>query len=203
MASRETQIDRGIIRRARQGEGSELTALARRSKGLWGYDESFLSACEKELTVSDVELAHNPAYVIDDSGRIVGFYMLQPLTISEVELTFLFVEPDEIGRGYGGRLLRHAVSTASNLEFRTMLIQGDPHADGFYRAMGARKIGTRSSESIPGRELPLYNIDLTVQEAASVPRASRRGEWQATADAVEVSNTRAQCFAEEASAQMG
>ena len=65
--------------------------------------------------------------------------------------------------------MRHAISTSSNLEFRSMLIHGDPHADAFYRAMGARKIGTRPSESIPGRELPLYNIDLTVPGAAPVP----------------------------------
>ena len=63
--------------------------------------------------------------------------------------------------------MRHAISTATNLEFETMLIQGDPHADAFYCAMGARKIGSKASESIPGRELPLYNIDLTVREAGS------------------------------------
>lgn len=170
MASRETQIDRGIIRRAKSGEATILTALARRSKGYWGYDDTFLAACEKELTVSDAELDHNPAYVIDDSERIIGFYMLQPRSRCEVELTFLFVEPDEIGRGNGGCLMRHAITTASNLEFRTMLIQGDLHADAFYRKMGARKIGSRPSESIPGRELPLYNIDLTVREAVSSAR---------------------------------
>ncbi|MDE3000057.1 MAG: GNAT family N-acetyltransferase [Gemmatimonadota bacterium] len=112
-------------------------------------------------------MAHNPAYVIEESGRVIGFYILQPRSTSEVELTFLFVEPVEIGRGNGGRLMRHAISTASNLEFRTMHIQGDPHADGFYLAMGARKIGTRRSQSIPERELPLYNIDLDVREASS------------------------------------
>ena len=50
-----------------------------------------------------------------------------------------------------------------------MLIQGDPHAEGFYRSIGARRIGTRLSESIPGRELPLFSIDLTLQEAAPGP----------------------------------
>lgn len=169
MASRETRINHGVIRRARSDEASELTALARRSKGYWGYDPAFLTACEKELTVSDADLAHCPAYVIDDSGRIIGFYMLQPLGKGEVDLTFLFVEPDEIGRGNGGRLMRHAITTASDLGIETMHIQGDPHADAFYRAMGAGKIGTRPSESIPGRELPLYDIDLTLQEAAPGP----------------------------------
>ena len=167
MASRETQTDRGIIRRARSDEAPKLTALARRSKGYWGYGDAFLTACEKELRVSDAELAYSPAHLIEDFGRIIGFYMLQPRSQCKVELTFLFVEPDDIGRGYGGRLMRHAISTATNLEFETMLIQGDPHADAFYCAMGARKIGSKASESIPGRELPLYNIDLTVREAGS------------------------------------
>ena len=56
--------------------------------------------------------------------------------------------------------MRHATSTASTLGFKTMLIQGDPHAEAFYRVMGAVKIGARLSVSIPGRELPLYRIDL-------------------------------------------
>ena len=73
MASRETQTDRGIIRRARTDEAPKLTAPSRRSKGYWGYDGAFVSACEKELSVSEAELAHNPAYVIDSSGGIIGF----------------------------------------------------------------------------------------------------------------------------------
>ena len=166
MTSRETEIDSAVIRRARSDEAPKLTALSRRSKGYWRYDDAFLSACEKELSVSEAELAHNPAYVIEESGRVIGFYILQPRSTSDVELTFLFVEPVEIGRGNGGRLMRHAISTASNLEFRTMHIQGDPHADGFYLAMGARKIGTRRSQSIPERELPLYKVDLKAREPA-------------------------------------
>jgi hypothetical protein len=32
------------------------------------------------------------------------------------------------------------------------------HAAGFYAAIGARAIGSRESASIPGRELPLYEL---------------------------------------------
>jgi hypothetical protein len=57
-------------------------------------------------------------------------------------------------------LLDHARATASVLGYRTMIIQGDPHAAPFYRAMGGQLIGSRPSASIPGRELPLFRIDL-------------------------------------------
>ena len=41
-----------------------------------------------------------------------------------------------------------------------MVIHGDPHAAAFYEASGAVEIGRVESQSIPGRLLPLYEIDL-------------------------------------------
>jgi len=41
-----------------------------------------------------------------------------------------------------------------------MIIQGDPNAEGFYRAMGAERIGEQESHSIPGRMLPLFSLSL-------------------------------------------
>ena len=40
------------------------------------------------------------------------------------------------------------------------MIQGDPNASKFYEAAGARLVGTRESGSVPGRDLPLYEIDI-------------------------------------------
>ena len=96
------QNDTKTIRPADLDEAPLLSGLAMRSKGYWGYDDAFLSACEKELTVSEAELANNPGYVIEDSERVIGFYILEPFSKSKVELSFLFVEPDEIGCGNGG-----------------------------------------------------------------------------------------------------
>jgi len=42
-----------------------------------------------------------------------------------------------------------------------LTIQGDPHAEGFYLAVGALPAGKRDSASIPGRELPVYTITLS------------------------------------------
>jgi pimeloyl-ACP methyl ester carboxylesterase/GNAT superfamily N-acetyltransferase len=152
-------LDDARIRPARPAEAPALSALALRSKAHWDYDREFLAACEKELTVDAARLAAHPTYVLEDRGRIVGFHGLDLEAPDGAELEFLFVEPASIGRGYGGRLLRHSLAIGRSLGLPKILIVGDPHADGFYRAAGAVAIGTRESASVPGRRLPLYEIN--------------------------------------------
>ena len=41
-----------------------------------------------------------------------------------------------------------------------MTILADPHAAGFYERMGARFLRMAPSDTIPGRELPFYGLDL-------------------------------------------
>jgi predicted N-acetyltransferase YhbS len=92
---------------------------------------------------------------------------LAPFAGGGIELAFLFVEPEVIGRGCGAILVGHARETARSLGFEALVIQGDPHAAGFYEAMGAVRVGTTESGSVPGRRLPVYRIAL----AGSVPAA--------------------------------
>jgi len=145
------------LRRAAPEEANALTELAIRSKAYWGYDESFMAACAAELTVSREAVREYPTFVLDADG-IAGFYMLCPLGGGEVELEMLFVAPGSIGRGYGKQLLEHAKEEARSAGCRSIVIQGDPHADGFYRAQGAERVGDRPSESIRGRLLPVYRL---------------------------------------------
>ena len=67
----------------------------------------------------------------------------------------LFVDPPAIGSGAGRLLYRHVLETAGRLGFTRLTIDADPYAEPFYLAMGARRIGTAPSGSIPGRMLPL------------------------------------------------
>ncbi len=152
--------ERVEIRRAGPDEAEVLTALSLRSKAYWGYNEAFMAAAAAELALSPQQLARLPAYVLEAEGRLAGFYLLEPIDEREVELSALFVEPDAIGRGYGRRLMEHAIATAKRLGYHAMLIHSDPNAEPFYRAMGAEPIGTVPSGSIPGRELPLLRVDL-------------------------------------------
>ena len=153
--------DRGEIRRARTDEAETLSVLATDSKAYWGYDDAFMESCRAELAVSPEQLADRPAWVFCESDAVLGFYTLQRLSGHEAELTHLFVAPDAIGRGIGGRLLRHAREQAGALGCRSLRIESDPHAEPFYRAQGGEPIGRVASASIPGRELPVLRIDLS------------------------------------------
>lgn len=149
-----------LIRPARPPEGEALSALALRSKAHWGYDAAFMAACAADLTISAESIQANPTYVIEAKERVLGFYMLESPNDREIELGYLFVEPDAIGQGYGNQLMCHAKEKALELGYQAMLIQGDPNAEPFYRAMGGKKTGNKPSSSIPGRELPMFKIDL-------------------------------------------
>jgi GNAT superfamily N-acetyltransferase len=149
-----------IIRPAKTSEVDALSELALRSKAYWGYDEQFLSACREELTLHEKDLATRPTFVLEGAGRAIGFYTLELVSDSQVELWFLFIEPKEIGQGHGRRLMEHAMAEAIARGFSCMIVQADPNAAGFYQRLGGRLVGTRPSESIPGRELPVLEIRL-------------------------------------------
>ncbi len=148
------------IRQALPSEVEYLSELAFRSKSYWGYSDQFMQACRQELTVDEDYIENNPTFVIEDAGNTVGFYSLERISASEVELSFLFVDPTFIGKGYGRRLMMHAQEEARHLGYSKMMIQGDPNAERFYRSAGGSVVGTRKSASIPNRELPIFCINL-------------------------------------------
>jgi GNAT superfamily N-acetyltransferase len=150
-----------MIRRAKPHEAGALSELALRSKGHWGYDAAFLASCRDDLTISTEEIANSAVYVIERADGIAGFYSLKPVGHGAADLDDLFVDPSAIGTGVGRRLWQHAITTAAELGHGELLIQSDPHAEGFYLAMGAERIGERESTVTPGRMLPLLRYRLS------------------------------------------
>ncbi|AWZ18244.1 hypothetical protein DRB96_26025 [Streptomyces sp. ICC1] len=114
-----------------------------RSKAHWGYDAGFLAACAPELRIAPGDEARRRIVVAEGGagadGRgapVLGLASLDgepPLG----RLGLLFVEPAAIGRGVGRLLYRDVLRRAAGLGFRRLLIDSDPHAAGFYRAVGA------------------------------------------------------------------
>ena len=147
------------IREAHQSEAEQLTELALRSKGHWGYDQEFLEDARSDLTLTTQYISSCPVFVIEEEGSIKGFYSLSGEG-EEVELMHIFVEPAMIGRGFGRMLFRHAVETARRLKFKQLIIGSDPQAVGFYEEMGARRVGDIASPIRPGRMLPLLHYSL-------------------------------------------
>jgi GNAT superfamily N-acetyltransferase len=70
------------------------------------------------------------------------------------------VLPAHIGCGVGARLLDHAVVTLRAEGVRVLRIASDQHAEGFYLAMGARRVGEVASTPC-GRTLPLLVIEVS------------------------------------------
>ncbi|MBO0913105.1 GNAT family N-acetyltransferase [Streptomyces laculatispora] len=148
------------VRPGLPSEAAELTGLALRSKGHWGYDEAFLAACRDELTMAPADIDRRRTAVAEEDGRVLGFTTLEGAPPAGV-LGMMFAEPDALGRGVGRLLFGHVVAEARRLGFARFTIDADPNAEGFYRAMGAVRIGATPSGSVPGRELPLLEFTLT------------------------------------------
>jgi GNAT superfamily N-acetyltransferase len=153
------------IRRARLGEGPELTELALRSKAHWGYDAAFMADVREELTFREEKfLPDFHVYVLEEAGRRLGFCSLRPIDTRTVELDDLFVEPKDIGRGHGRLLFEHAARVASGLGYETLRIVSEPFAEPFYRKRGARVVSEKESTIRPGRTLPVMEYPLRSSE---------------------------------------
>lgn len=138
-----------------------LSDLAIRSKAAWGYGTGMVDAFRDELTIEPDGIAGWHIHVAAEGDDLVAFYALsvQPDGVTgEIEL--MFVEPGRLRRGIGRALWDHLIGTARSIGLTKVLIDADPHAEPFYRAMGARRTGEAPSASIPGRLLPRLEVAL-------------------------------------------
>lgn len=147
------------MRRARADEVESLSDLAHASKAHWGYSRQFMQACRTELTIGSDYLLEHLVWVLELEAGPVGFYSLEKLFESRVELGHLFVTPEQISQGFGRVLMDHAIAEAKRLGCETLVIQADPNAERFYAGCGASTVGAEVSASIPGRLLPLMEIE--------------------------------------------
>jgi predicted N-acetyltransferase YhbS len=158
------------LRPALATEAPALTALAMRSKAHWGYDATFMAAAVADLTISPELVARATCYVAERDDQIIGVYVL---SIEEglPTLRDLWVEPAVIGTGVGAMLFRHMLAQARSLGHAVVRIESDPNAEPFYSRMGARHVGVVESKIVPGRTLPLMEVD--VQRDAAPSRRSQ------------------------------
>jgi GNAT superfamily N-acetyltransferase len=150
-----------VIRRASAGDVPVLSDLAMRSKARWGYDAAFMEAFAADLRLTPELIAEAAAFVAEvrgDGRRALGFYVLS-IEKGLPTLRDLWVEPGAMGRGVGAALFAHMRGQARVLGYSAVRIESDPNAEGFYVRMGARRIGGVASSIVPGRVLPLLELD--------------------------------------------
>lgn len=147
------------VRAARRDEAGLLTELALRSKAHWGYGRRLLDTWRADLTIAPEYITAHRVIVAQAGGRVLGFCAVSGKP-PEGELDHMWVDPDAIGRGVGRRLWEHALEAARAAGCTALRIEAEPHAEGFYLAMGARRIGEVASESVAGRTLPLLRYSV-------------------------------------------
>ncbi|WP_063831358.1 GNAT family N-acetyltransferase [Streptomyces sp. NRRL F-2664] len=156
------------VRAARAAEAAALTALVLRSKAHWGYDPRFLAACAEELRIRPDEVAARRIVVAEDAeGTVLGLASLEGAAPSAT-LGLLFVEPSAMRQGVGRLLYRDVLRRAAEQGVRRLVIDADPHAAGFYRAMGA--VAAPASSAGPAPSLVRF-------ETAPAPLADWARAW--------------------------
>ena len=127
------------IRRALHGEAELLTEIADAAKRHWGYPEHWIAQWKEALTITPDLVAEHPVYSAVRTGEVLGFYMLQTDGQTST-LEHLWIRPECIGQGVGRALFEHAVRIAAAAGANVLLIDSDPHTEGFYQRMGARRV---------------------------------------------------------------
>jgi len=159
------------IRKARRSECAALTRIAHAAKRFWGYPETLMRAWKADLTVSPQTLVQGEAYCAVRNARVVGFYATSGEG-NERELEHMWVAPAHIGTGVGRVLLEHLSERLRDAGVARLRIASDPNAEGFYRALGARRVGRVPSKP-SGRYLPV--LVLRIDAAKAGKRIAKTG----------------------------
>jgi GNAT superfamily N-acetyltransferase len=154
------------VRRATPEDAEALTRIAFAAKRHWGYPERWIQQWTGGLTITSEFVRNNEVHAAVEDERAVGFHAL----VGEghrIELEHLWISPEYIGKGVGRLLFEHALLRAASLGAETLQLEADPNAEGFYRRMGAERVGENVYE-IEGqrRVLPLMAVEVGNRRAS-------------------------------------
>lgn len=137
-----------------------LTRLAIAAKCHWNYPERWIELWAPQLTITPEFVAAADVWEATVDGDAAGFYALA-YSGERASLEHLWVLPRFMGQGVGRGLFQHALLRSRANRCRVLEIESDPHAQGFYERLGARKTGERTGE-VDGqpRVLPVLEIEL-------------------------------------------
>ncbi len=148
------------IRRAIPSDADSLTQIAISAKRHWDYPERWMEIWTPQLTFTPDYFEEHEGWAAIDDEKPIAFYTLDDKD-GIAWLENLWVLPEFIGKGVGKELFHHAIALARGRGYKSLQLDADPNALGFYEKMGMKKIGERQSE-VDGslRILPIMEIDL-------------------------------------------
>jgi len=151
-----------LIRHAIADDAPLLTVIATQAKGYWGYATEQLVAWRSQLTITAERIATSPVYVCELDANLIGFYSFA-ISAAGWELDNLWVHPAYVRQGIGRALLQHAAKIAASDGIDRIAIDADPHAEAFYLACGAHRVGAVAAPiaADPQRQRPQLALPTT------------------------------------------
>jgi len=156
------------IRDASIEEQRELTQLCVRATMQTGYDEAFIDRVMPGLTIAVPLIAGGCVQVAQrGADEVVGVVTVTTTALQGIALLYgIYVEPTHWRREVGRVLFRAAANRAKALKAGALMIYSEPSAEGFYRRMGATRIGEGPFYYSPEIVLPQL-LYLLPQDGAS------------------------------------
>jgi|SRR5687767_370745 len=148
------------IRRAFPEDANMLSQIALAAKAHWGYPDHWMKIWAPLLTFSSEYFEENETWVAEIDSVPIAFYTLQNKD-GIAWMDNLWVLPEYIGHGVGKQLFLDAESRARQMGYKTLQLEADPNAVGFYEKMGMHKIGERIGEAEgQPRTLPIMEMKI-------------------------------------------
>lgn len=129
------------MRRAVARDAKRLTRIVRGSRAYEGHYASMVAGYRVGPDYIEAHRVFVAADRADD--RVLGFYAL---LVAPAELDLMFVADDAQGLGIGRLLVDHLRAQARAAGLTRVRVVSHPPAEGFYRSVGARRVGTAPAQ---------------------------------------------------------
>jgi GNAT superfamily N-acetyltransferase len=131
------------IRNGKPEEQRDLTRLCVRATLHAGHDDAFIDRAMPALTITlPLITAGCVSVAEDESGAVIGVVVVTTTMVAGIALLYgIYVDPPSWKRGVGRTLFETAVARAKELKAGALMIYAEPSAQGFYKRMGAIRIG--------------------------------------------------------------
>ena len=144
----------GMIRLGTPADLAAATSLYRRASLSNAGDRDNLLAHPEYLVLGPEGLAEGRTHVAEEDGSLAGFATWTE-TAGIIELEDLFVDPGYRRRGIAAALVSRIVDVLRARGAERLEVTANPHALGFYRAVGFVDCGVAGTESGAARRMEL------------------------------------------------
>jgi GNAT superfamily N-acetyltransferase len=137
-------------------EQRELTRLCVRATMQAGYDQAFIDRAIPGLTVALPLITAGCVGVAEQKpGEVLGVVIVTTTGLQGLALLHgLYVDPPFWKRGVGRVLFEAAIARTKALKAGVLVIYAEPSAEGFYKRMGATRVGEGTFYYSPEIVLP-------------------------------------------------